>query len=120
MKSSPSMRYFPLYASIDLCNAARSATPNRRIVVWPVKHHAADDLDTRAQCDWVGRKPAGRVHGAEHIFFAANKSNIERIPRNAGARATEPSSDGICCGPQREPSHRFTAEARFGRLRASG
>jgi hypothetical protein len=34
--------------------------------------------------------------------------------------ATEPSSDGICRGPQREPSHRFTAEARFGRLRASG
>jgi hypothetical protein len=34
--------------------------------------------------------------------------------------ATEPSSDGICCGPRREPSHRFTAEARFGRLRASG
>src|SRR6266404_752223 len=90
MKSSPSMRYFPLYASIDLCNAARSATPNRRIVVWPVKHHAADDLDTRAQCDWVGRKPAGRVHGAEHIFFAANKSNIERIPRNAGRSCVSP------------------------------
>jgi hypothetical protein len=23
-----------------------------RIVIWPVKHHAADDVDTRAQRDW--------------------------------------------------------------------
>src|SRR5260370_42370734 len=59
---------------------------DRRIVVWPVKHHATDDLDTRAQRDWVGREPAGRVHGADHILLAANKSNIKRIPRNAAPR----------------------------------
>src|SRR5258708_31617062 len=98
MKSSPSMRYFPLYASIDLCNAARSATPNRRIVVWPVKHHAADDLDTRAQCNWVGRKPAGRVHSAKDIFFAADEPDVERISRNAGA--------GAC-------NHRLRSQAAF-------
>src|SRR5450631_2342474 len=60
---------------------------DRRIVVWPVKHHAAHDLDTRAQRDWVGRKPAGRMHGAENIFLAANKPDIERISWNTDASA---------------------------------
>src|SRR5438046_835856 len=60
---------------------------HRRIVVWPIKHHAAYDFDARAQCNRVGWKPAGRVHGAEDIFFAAHKSDVERISRNAGAGA---------------------------------
>src|SRR3982075_4557853 len=46
---------------------------DRRIVVWPGKHHAADALDTRRQCNWDGRKTAGRVHSAKDIFFAADE-----------------------------------------------
>src|SRR5438445_5199036 len=59
-----------------------------RVVVWPVKHHAADDLDAGAQGNRVSRKPAGSIHGAEDIFLAADKPDIERIPRDAarGAR----------------------------------
>jgi hypothetical protein len=56
---------------------------DRRIVVWPVKRHTADDLDTRAQSNWIGRKPAGRMHRGKDIFLAANKSNIERVSWNA-------------------------------------
>src|SRR5258707_8720444 len=58
---------------------------DRRIVIWPVKYHATDDRDARAQRDWVGRKPAGRVHGAKHIFLAANKPDVQRISWNASA-----------------------------------
>src|SRR5439155_22779444 len=58
-----------------------------RIVVWPIKHHAAYDFDARAQCSRVGRNPISRVHGAEDILFAANKPDVERVSRNAGAGA---------------------------------
>src|SRR5271155_4300668 len=34
---------------------------NGRIVVGPVEGHATDDLNTGAQRDRVGRKPAGRM-----------------------------------------------------------
>src|ERR1700733_11665445 len=47
--------------------------------VGPVKHHAADDLKTRAQGDRVGWKPASCVHGAEDVIPAADQSDIERI-----------------------------------------
>jgi hypothetical protein len=52
-------------------------------MVWSVKHHATDDVDARSQSDRVGREPAGRMHGAENIFLAADKSDIERVSRNA-------------------------------------
>src|SRR4029077_4627223 len=55
---------------------------DRRIMVWSVKHHAADDLSACAQRNWVGRKPAGRMHGAENFFLAADESDIERVSRN--------------------------------------
>src|SRR4029077_766880 len=60
---------------------------DRRIVVWPVKHHAADNLNACAQRNWVGRKPAGRMHGAENIFLAADKSDIERVSWDASTSA---------------------------------
>src|SRR5450755_1714153 len=56
---------------------------DRRIVVWPVKRHTADDLDTRTQRNWIGRKPAGRMHRGKDIFLAADKSNIECVSWNA-------------------------------------
>src|SRR5664279_219556 len=56
---------------------------NGRIVVWPVKRHTADDLDTRAQRNWIGGKPTARMHRRKDIFLAANQSNIECISWNA-------------------------------------
>jgi hypothetical protein len=60
---------------------------NGRIVVGPIEHHATDDLNTGAQRDRVCRKPAGRMYGANDIFFASNEPHVERISRNAGAGA---------------------------------
>ena len=56
-------------------------------MIWPVKHHTADDLDARAQRDRIGRKPARLVHGAKHVFFDANESDVKCISRNSGAGA---------------------------------
>src|SRR4051794_18926241 len=60
---------------------------DRGIVIWPIKQHAADDLDARAQCDWVGRKPAGSMHCSENVFFTPNQADVEWIPRNVAAGA---------------------------------
>src|SRR5258708_35969598 len=51
---------------------ARLKRADRRITVWPVKHHAADDLDARAQRDRIGRKPARLVPCPKHVFFCAH------------------------------------------------
>jgi hypothetical protein len=56
---------------------------DRRVTVWPVKYDAADDVDARAQRDRVRRKPLGRVHGVDDIFLIADKSDVQRIARNA-------------------------------------
>jgi hypothetical protein len=52
---------------------------DRRIVVWPVERHAADDVNTRSQSDRICGIPAGSVHGAEDIVPAADESDIKRI-----------------------------------------
>src|SRR5262249_29871046 len=46
---------------------------DRRVVIWPVKHNAPNDLDTRAQGDRVSRIPAGSLHRAEDVFLAADE-----------------------------------------------
>ena len=57
-------------------------------MVGPVKHHAADDFNAGAQRNWIGRKPAGRMHGAEDVFLAAHEFNysVHRLgcPRGTG------------------------------------
>src|SRR5450432_2334233 len=60
---------------------------DRRIVVWPVERHTTDDFDTCAQCNWIGRKPASRLHRGKDIFLAANKPNVERVSWNATGSA---------------------------------
>ena len=60
---------------------------DRCVVVRPVKHHAANDFDARAQSNRVCWKPARRMHSAENIFSAADKPYVERISWNAAAGA---------------------------------
>src|ERR1700737_2127230 len=60
---------------------------DRRIMVGPVKHDAADDVDAGAQRDRISRKPFGFVHGADDFLLATNKPDIQRIAGNAGAGA---------------------------------
>jgi hypothetical protein len=50
------------------------------IVVWPVKHHAADDLDARAQSDRIGRKPASLVHGAKLSSLTPTSPTLSASP----------------------------------------
>src|SRR5262249_50097612 len=56
------------------------------IMIRPVEHHAANDLDARAQCDRIGRKPPRCMHGVKYILLAADKSDVERIARYAARR----------------------------------
>ena len=45
---------------------------DRRVAIGPVQHDATDDLQARAQRDRVGRIPAGRMHGADHVADVAD------------------------------------------------
>src|SRR5262249_39060609 len=58
-----------------------------RVMVGPVKHHAADDLDARSQGDRVGWKPTCRVHGAHDVVLAADQPDIESVTRDIARRA---------------------------------
>ena len=59
-----------------------------RVVVRPVQQHAARNLDRRSQRHGIGRIPAGRPHGAEHVELVADQADIDGIAGNAlrGAR----------------------------------
>jgi hypothetical protein len=56
---------------------------NGRIMVWPVERHTAYNLDTSAQRNWIGWKPAGLMHRGKNVCLAANKPNVERVSWNA-------------------------------------
>jgi hypothetical protein len=58
-------------------------------MVWPVKHHAADDLDARAQRDRIGRKPARLVHGAKHVFVDAREKRLAKFAASMNAQARD-------------------------------
>ena len=60
---------------------------NGRIMVWPVERPTAYNLDTSAQRNWIGWKPAGRMHRGKDVCLAANKPNVERVSRNASGGA---------------------------------
>src|SRR5260370_38749933 len=55
---------------------------DRRIVVGPVKHDAADDVDAGAQRDRIGRKQFGFLDGADDTFLATKQPNNQRIAGN--------------------------------------
>ena len=60
----------------------------RRIPVRAIEKDAADNLHARSESDRIGGKPAGGVHGAEHIVPRANQPDIDWIAGDAvvGAR----------------------------------
>jgi hypothetical protein len=66
---------------------------------------------------WMGPCPE-RAPSCSRAATSSGRTARKTTRRRSWA-ATEPPSDGICCGPQREPSRRFIAKARLGRLRAS-
>src|SRR5437868_14254048 len=83
---------------------------DRRIAVGTIKRHAADDVDARAQHDRVGRKPFRLMHGADDIFFAANKSDVQCVTRNAVAGARHHGKAGqtrfmLVVLPERRQNH---------------
>src|SRR5258708_24186526 len=42
---------------------------DRCVVVWPIKHHATDDFDTRPQRNRIGGKPVGRIDRTGDVFL---------------------------------------------------
>ena len=57
-------------------------------MVGAVKQHAAGDLKGSPRRHGIGRVPAGRLHGAEHVELVADQTDIDGIAGNAlcGAR----------------------------------
>jgi hypothetical protein len=59
-------------------------TPSdRRILVLTVEQHAADDFDRRFERGRIGGKPAGGMHGADHVALVTDQADIDRIAGNA-------------------------------------
>jgi hypothetical protein len=51
---------------------------DRRVLVGPIEHDAADDLHARLQRDQVRRVPAGDVKGGNDILAAFRQTNVDR------------------------------------------
>ncbi len=55
---------------------------DRCIEVRPIEHHAQSDVDGGSQGYLVGRIPAGRGEGADHLFLGANEADVDRVAGN--------------------------------------
>ncbi len=66
-----------------LLAAVEKERVDRRAVIRPAERHAADDLQRRGQSDWVGRRPAGRSHRADHVLLRPFESDVDDVARNA-------------------------------------